>query len=479
MQALRLGLIGALLVAAGAGRAEIKLDLAPPPVPQGTSAPPGMVKPDLARGKPADLEDILLFRDQDTLHGKLLGIDSSEYGLKWKHRQSNQEFTFALSNVDQIILGFKTARPAKESMEEIHLTNGDVLQGKIVALNEKHLVLDTWYAGKVNIARPMLKKIIPNAETALPIYEGPNDLDEWTIGLPGSGSPAWQFKNGVLNGLPPTPIGKLIEKLPDKADFQFDAAWNRSPAFAFIAYTDTDFFENCEGGYLLQTLGSKIFLKRIARWANQTSIGEPANCEGFDNTRTNRANRACFNLLVDKDTRTFHLLINGKLVNKWTDPNPFGGKGKCLGFVAHAKELNISNIRVSEWDGALPKAIGKEADLKEDQVRFVNADTSSGKLQTVSDRKVKFQTAYDTIDIPFARISEVVISTEKAALARQNQNDIRAVFAGKGAPALTFQLLKIEQGKIHGESENFGKITVLLGAFRLLHFNIYNAWRDE
>jgi hypothetical protein len=84
---------------------------------------------------------------------------------------------------------------------------------------------------------------------------------------------------------------------------------------------------------------------------------------------------------------------------------------------------------------------------------------------------MKFETSYATLDIPLARVVEIVTSTENAARARKNKEDVQMVFADKGL--LTLQLERIEKDEVKGQSENFGKITLPLGALHRLDFNIY------
>ena len=63
------------------------------------------------------------------------------------------------------------------------------------------------------------------------------------------------------------------------------------------------------------------------------------------------------------------------------------------------------------------------------------------------------------------------MSTKNAYRARRNPNDIRANFKIKGA--VTLQITKIDEGKITGNSENFGTISMPISGFNSLDFNIY------
>jgi hypothetical protein len=354
-------------------------------------------------------------------------------------------------------------------MAAIYLTNGDVLQGKIVSMDEKCLVLDTWFAGQLRIERAMLKVISPQSSGGVAIYEGPNNLEEWAVKNYGNIEAAWQLKKGVLETTQGTiPIAKLLDKMPDKAEVQFEAAWNRNQSFSVYICMASELMENTEEGYMVQMSGGQIYLNRVGVRTGHMRVGQPAFIEEIQNGRTNRA---CFNLLIDKPNKSLTVLYNGRLIITWTDSAALTANGKYLGFQAHNRDLRLSNIRVAEWDGTMPQITAKKEEVKDDLIRFVNSDMVSGTLLSITDQNVKFQTAYATIDIPLARAREIVMSSTKAAKARRNQKDVRGFFTNQGS--ITFQLLKIEHETIQGESENFGKISAPLGAFRQINFNIY------
>ncbi len=49
-------------------------------------------------------------------------------------------------------------------------------------MDKDKLVLETWYAGTLNIKRDMIASVAPDLELASVIYAGPTDLSTW--GLP-------------------------------------------------------------------------------------------------------------------------------------------------------------------------------------------------------------------------------------------------------------------------------------------------------
>lgn len=429
------------------------------------------------RGKVAVGDDFLTFLNKDKLHGILLGVMPGEYGLKWKHSSSDKAIDFNLATVSSATLASRKAPQGTPATAAIYLSNGDLLPGNVVSLDNEKLVVDTGYAGRITINRLMVKSLSPNIGVSSLVYEGPAAMSEWTTYRSGGSQTQWRFKNGVLSALQSYPISRIVEGLPDVVDMQFDAAWRNSyPSFYFKFYMDN--IQEQRNAYQLQVSGSSIYLQRYSAENGSSNMGGNSNYEGFNNGAVRQAR---FNMLVDKTKKTFTLLINGNLVKQWTDSATFAGKGNGIAFQsANNGDLRISKIRISQWDGKIPEAGGggsSDRVVKEDLVRFVNNDKVSGQLKAIVNGNVKFETSYATLDIPLARIAEIVAATEKSERARKNKEDIRATFADKGV--LTVQLLRIEKDELKGKSENFGEISLPLGALRLLDFNIYQERKAD
>jgi len=421
-------------------------------------------------------EDVLEFLNKDKLHGYLMAVVPGEYGLRWKHSSSDKPIDFGMGSVASATLARRKTAQAAPSTAAIYLTNGDMLPGNLVSLDGEKLVLDTWYAGKINVNRLMVKAMNPNSGVSSVIYEGPTDLTEWTMYRHGGNQVLWKFKNGALYALQSYPIGREIEGMPDMADIQFEAAWRSGyPSFSFMFYTDN--IQDNGNGYMLQISGSSIYLQRYSRDSGSRNIGGNDNYEAFNNRKSMKAK---INLLVDKSKKAVTLLIDGNMVKQWTDTANFAGKGNGIMFRPNNQgDLKISNIKIAQWDGKLPEVGGVSSDkgAKEDLVRFVNNDKVSGQLKAIAAGNVKFETSYATLDIPLARVAEIVMASEKSERARRNKDDVRAYFADRGL--VTIQLARIEKDEVKGKSENFGDISLPLGSLRLLEFSIYQERKDD
>ncbi|MBM4165125.1 MAG: hypothetical protein FJ222_11905 [Lentisphaerae bacterium] len=447
---------------AGAVSADVTLAGAvlPPPQPAADA--------DSIRAGSAVGADSLEFLNKDKLHGSLIAVAPESGGVTWKHGSAEKTIDFNLSTVMRATLGPRKVTSGIPSTAAIYLTNGDMLPGNIVSLDGEKLVLDTWYAGKITIARLMIKSMAPNIRASTRVYEGPTALSEWTI-YPSGSQVQWRFKDGALYAAQQYPIGRIIEKMPDTADIRFDAAWRSAyPQFSCVIYTDN--VQENRNGYMLQVSGSSIYMQRLSRNSGSRNLERQVEFADFSN---GKCRSATFNLLVSKSAKTITLLLNGRLLTQWTDTAEFAGQGNGLSFRSNTSgDLKISNIMISDWDGKTPElAETGSTVVKDDLLRFINNDKVSGHLKSISGDAVKFETSYATLDIPLARVVEIVTSTENAARARKNKEDVQMVFADKGL--LTLQLERIEKDEVKGQSENFGKITLPLGALRRLDFNIY------
>ena len=346
--------------------------------------------------------------------------------------------------------------------------------GKIVSLDSEKLVVDTWYAGRMNIEKVMVKAIHPNTRGSSSIYEGPSDIANWTMQNHGNNIQGWSFKNGALYALQPYPIGRMIDSFPDSFDIEFEVAWRGYPQFMFAFLTDNlqQYYGNC---YMLQVSNTSVHMHKYNRNGNQQSLGS-ATVSQFTNTGKGKAK---LNIMVDKKNKTIALLVNDTLVKQFPASPGFDGLGKGILFQPQSQgNLKISKIRISSWGGKLPSAVSSgEGEGNEDTIRFVNGDKVSGSLLSIVDGIAEFKTSYATLTVPVKRIASAEMSPENTERARRNKSDVKASFATGGG--ITLQLSSIQNSQLKGSSENFGMVTMPVGAFESVEFNIYREKEED
>jgi hypothetical protein len=460
-------------------RAALTIDVpTPKPVPPGINVPPPMrVGSTNAPAPAAKTEDVLRFKNADTLHGVLVSANPDE-GVRWSREDAKGAISFTLANVSEVqfasVAAPRVAAPRVGGPRAVaRLTNGDSLNGEIVALTKDALKLQTWYGGELNIKRPMIASLEPGLGTISVLYAGPTALAEWQQRA-GSRS-GWSFKKGALvaaGGSGGMTIGRDV-KLPDVASIECDVAWMGYVNFYMLFYAEN--FENYYNSdcYALQVSSGTVYLQRCQRNAGMNNVDQYVNVESLQ-----RKNKAHIALKVNKQKKTVALFIDGAMIKQWTDRADFTGKGTGIGFVTQGQPTRISNIVVTEWDGKLDIDTGSAAKPgEEDLVRLVNGDKLSGQLGTIANGQVNFSTSYAKLEIPIARVAEIVMAAKNAEKPRRQTNDLRAFFVDGGR--LTIALDKLSPDTLSGGSENFGRASFQRGAFQRLQFNIYDEAKES
>lgn len=442
--------------------------------PAGVEAPAGAPPGTGGAGTTAEIvagagEDLLDFTNNDRLHGQLLAIGPAPSGLRWKSRECESPIDFGLSGIGRITLAKRESGTAPVlSGAMVYLSNGDMLLGTVVTMDDEKLVLNTWYAGTITIKRAMIKSLVPSGDSGQRVFEGPTEMESWTV-FRRNNVPSWRYKNGALYALNTYPIGRNFPELPDRAEIEFEASWRFDyPAFMVAFFTDN--LQQQQGNcYVLLVSGNSIYMQRWARNGGNESMWQ-MNYDQFGNGRKNRAR---FTLLVDKARKSFALLIDGQVFKQWTDNNNFAGQGKGLLFQSQSQGgLKIAKIRIADWDGTLPQVGGVvRAESKVDVLRFVNNDLVSGTVKSIAEGKMKFETSYAPLDIPLERIAEVQMAAERMERARRNKLDVRLLFATRGL--VTLNLQSVVSNEVKGVSENMGDLKLPLSALQSLDMNIY------
>lgn len=415
--------------------------------------------------------DVLKFRNGDSLHGTVMTVVPGT-GLRWRRSDVKEPVGFDLANVVELQL---SARPPRTSRTAHHtvieLTNGDRLAGDIVSLNDKVLVLNTWYAGTLSVKRPMIQRITFGASSnPEAVFIGPTGLDGWTQeGNRG----AWSYKKGALYGRQNGSVARDV-KLPDVANIEFDVAWLGQLSMQFAFYIDDLRQLYNAGGYMMQFNYSNVYLQRSRPQRGFNQLGTNVDVPDFQ-----RKTKGHISVRVNKPKKTIALFVNGNLVKQWTDPGEFAGKGTGIMFFAQGQgQLRVSNISVTSWDGKLDTdAVATAASAPvEDLVRFANNDKVSGNLTGIANNEIAFATSFAGMKIPLERVAQIELAGQKAEQARRQANDARAYFLD--GSRFTLALEKLDDQSLVGTSENCGRVTSSLDAFRRVQFHIYEERAD-
>lgn len=408
--------------------------------------------------------DVLRFKNNDVLHGKMLSFDPGK-GFLWKTTEALRDITFIPRNVKKVDLG--AYRRGRGGNASVLLTNGDTLGGKLVSLDKDTLTLDTFYGGILKINRPMIQAIYPGESNTGVLYSGPSNMENWTRPEGRSGGKV-SIKDGVLSMTGYCALGRDM-KLTDmvKIDFDFQIAGNCQLQVLFYCDEVVGSPQNC---YALYLSSGYIYLQRYGRHGRSGNLGN-VNCRDL------RAGKGKITLLLDKKNRKFTLLVNGNMIKQWVDTQDIKeGTFFCFNNQSQGT-IKIRNLEISQWNGKIPGGEKSKEDEQKDVVIFVNGDQVTGNLLTIANNETVFKTEYAELKVPLSRIKQLQTASKNQFRARRNAGDAQLLFAN--GDKLTLDLQRIADGKIKGKSENFGQVSLALNAFKGLELNIYDDEEEE
>jgi hypothetical protein len=410
--------------------------------------------------------DVLEFLNGDVLHGTFLSIDANR-GARWQHPAIKQPLEIALSSVGRIKLERPKTTNGPAQNCTVRLLNKDEITGTLVLLDGEKLQLETWYGGTLNIPRKSIERVVPGQGKSLSLYEGPTGLEGWNMpknnpaGRRPPGVGPWRYSNGAFFSTGAGPIGREIVT-PAMVNIEFDLAWRGYLQLAVSMFSDS--LETYGGNaYLLQMHQGSVYLQRISRTGDSSGFGT-REVPNFS-----RKNEAHISVRVNKAQKTLSLLVDGALVNQWTDRGEFP-PGTNLVFHQQGQGLTrISNIRVTAWDGKFETETAG-AKGKEDLVRMLNNDKLSGTLKAIQNGTMQFQTGFATVEVPLERVGDIELASGPSEPIPPLSTDARVVFADRGS--LTFRIDRWDDQQIIGTSPNFGKLRLNPLAFSSVQFNL-------
>jgi hypothetical protein len=132
---------------------------------------------------------------------RIASIDP-ENGVRWRHAEALGPIDFNTNNISQIYFRSRAEREVERPNTcRVQLGNEDELEGSLISCDREKIVLETWYAGKLEIPRRIAQVIRPVPADRSAIYEGPTGLDGWTMGKVAATVPdpgEWKFRNGAF-----------------------------------------------------------------------------------------------------------------------------------------------------------------------------------------------------------------------------------------------------------------------------------------
>jgi hypothetical protein len=438
-------------------------------------------------------ETEILCTDGSRIRGSLRGVEVDR--LHFEAAFLAAPVPLRLEKVLEVSLPVHRGDPKGDHVATVTLTNGDVLRGELTGIDATAIKLRTWFAGEMTFRRAMVDTLEIQDRPDL-IYSGPDGLDGWTQSEPG----IWHFEHGWLRAKGAGSIARKFD-LPARSRFAFDLSWRANPRFNFLFYTDDIQSAHPENAYELIIQGGR-YVQLHKRWSKgersgSNTLGNFANVPELVNKE-----RCRIEMLVDRKSGLIRMLVNGRVAQDWTDPDPDAGEpGGGLHFSTQDNvQLRVSRIEVTSWDGVLEGKAPEqdegfmdeddtpvpetEAPVDPTRIRLRNNDQIAGEMLGIENGKVKLKTAFGDVSLPVSRLRTFGLHTKEQRdnpeiyqMPIRRNGDVRAWFPDGGS--VTFRLLEAGDGKLTGDSQTFGKASFEQKAFARIEFNLYDPELDD
>jgi hypothetical protein len=430
------------------------------------------------------LDSMIQLGNHDVLSGSVESIDGE--WLVWKSPMLEKPATFLMKNVIEFRQTVELPQLDDRSEALVRLTNGDAVRGQLAAVSADSIALDTGFAGRMTFKRLMVESVTINEPTNF-LFKGPSGLNGWRQ----SGeSPAWTYRHSMFTSKAPGGIARDVG-LPDECRIAFDAAWDGGLGLKLILFSNDTGSDHPTSGYEVTFQQRSVYLRRCN---GQKFLGHTPNVTLLEESEEARI-EICASLKSGK----FCLLVDGKVVDVWTDSNVVSDSG---GGVVHfistsVSPVEISGIRVSKWDGELDPVAGAQVMLDQDpgprdddtpivggtvndaagRMELRNGDTISGEVVSIEKGMVIIRTAFSEVAIPLERLRAVALNPVSLERCKRLSGDVRGHFAD--GSFLVFHLDGMEGGFLMGSSQNFGKAKLNISSFARVEFNIYRPSGKE
>lgn len=431
---------------------------------------------------PADeVKSNLRFSNNDRLSGELESISSTS--LVWKCPIFRQPAPFFLKDVVDLTLIPQPTETTATHEATVTLTNGDVLCGQLISVADGTIELDTAFAGKLKLNRPMIATIKIREREAL-IYHGPTGIEDWQQ----SGDrPSWTYQHPSLRSTVKGSIGRDV-KLPDECRISFDISWQDSLSFDFVFFSKDPAASKPTTGYSMKFRQRAISLINCK---TLSSLGKAANSPNAAPLQENE--KAHIEIKASRKSGKFGVFVDGLLVNTWTDPDVVKrGSSPAIHLInPGSSQPQISKIEVAAWDveatplgdpqaevdrdndddeGIQPATAPEE--LKPGRMDLRNGDSVEGEITGITGSAVTIKTPFREIKLPIEALRSVVLKPTDPERCKREGGDVRGWFPD--GSSVVFRLDAAKDQVLTGFSQNFGTAPFKISSFSRIEFNIYD-----
>lgn len=421
--------------------------------------------------------DRLRLADAQTMAGDFLGF-TADQGAQFRHPACDGVLMVKADHLDTLFPRPACAKTAAPTADwRLTFNNGDTVAGKLVSYAADKLILDTPFAGRLEIAPAAIASLTPLAASDNPgSLTGVGKAQDWTrpqafhpmmfafgLGGPQPRPPAAKappqsaaFKDGQLL-VPPTGIMRTLDM---RAKSRLDLTLEGSPAFT-VEFASEAAANGKESLQSFQIAPSHVSITEVTREPGSMT----SQSGGMFRRSGAKPGPTTLSFLTDAKGHRVTLMVNGEKIGGAAFP--VASIGKRLVLRSHGGELRLSHLALTPDTTALDP--GAPARGAADTATLSNGDKAEGTLLSIAGGKASFKTEAGTLDFPAARLRGITLSAAHNLAQAAGQDTVRA-YAGNDC-RLTLKVAQIKDGVLSGSAAGLGNVALPLGATEKLVFN--------
>ncbi len=404
-----------------------------------------------------DRDDAVTLINEDRLSGRVLRTDESG-AMVIRHPLLGTDITVPVSAVKSIAFHGTGDRPGGKENDSVLITNGDTFTGIVTGLTAERLTLETDYAGILNLNRKMVATVSMGTGGRVLLNE------DFSAGMGG-----WEPHGGVWavadETLTQTQYGSYFISRDIEQSGPMTFEWTISTIGSGHINAGVAIFcsgkRSMQGGdsYYLSVNGGTVYLYRV-KGNSTTSVSHKY-------LQTSTKSATC-KVEYDPEDGKIVFIVNGREMASYTDPSPLK-KGSYF-LLCASQPTVFDNVRIVR--GTSGQAAVIDAEGERDVVLFTNGDRTSGKVLSISRKKLVMKTSFGVIKLDLPNVASIRFSGSEMEQPRRRAGDALVVLASHDR--MTVEIGSLDADTLKGYMDCAGEITLLRPALRGIRFHIYD-----
>lgn len=411
---------------------------------------------DKDKAKPkAKGEAVVTLTSGDKLTGKIVSIESGKR-LQLKSPDYIGPVGVRLSALSQVRM---KPRLKEKGEDSVRLTNGDRVRGKIVAITDGSVLIESSCAGSLRISRKVAESVSFSGGEGL-LIESAFENGQMAPWRKARGE--WMVKDGKLHSM--THGNHCTIYAPLKQEEAVTVVLDFKSAQRNNMYLDLILFASDKKNYY----GRDSVLVRFHSHNYYVQYCKDGGTRNVSSRNFGqRIQGGQFRLSYDPKTKKATVWMNKALLGEFDVPQgPDSGKYVMISSLYRGA---ISSARVLR--GVTPPAgSGGKGKEKEHVLVLANKDRISAKDLTFADGQFAVQAPYGKLTMPAGNVRNVLFRSEGRERPRRRKGDVWVETDGS---RLTLQLTSLTDKLLVGKCDYIGEVKVLRPALRGIRFNVY------